>query len=259
MTLNNTQILLAGTIALVLVIGMTSPAFAQVNGGGPDAVPDDFTPVAAVPTVGSEVLIDFETLPDTTPIPSGTNITDQFASVGVAMFTTDDPAGPNILQLGLPGQSGVNTLQSIGAPRDFEAFIGIDFVDPVSSASVLVLDVGEQGLILEAFNAADELVDSASVVNPDLGVGEFDTLSVSGAGIVRLNVSQLLPSASLEGYLIDDLRFTLETIVAGELLPVDSSALVIAGLTSMSVWMIPTILGLAGAGIYLVKFRANRD
>ena len=45
------------------------------------------------------------------------------------------------------------------------------------------------------------------------------------------------------------------TQVAGELLPLDSSALMIAGLTSMSVWMIPTVVGLAGAGVYLVKFR----
>jgi hypothetical protein len=29
----------------------------------------------------------------------------------------------------------------------------------------------------------------------------------------------------------------------------------IAGLTSMSVWMIPAVAGLAGAGVYLVKFR----
>ncbi len=43
--------------------------------------------------------------------------------------------------------------------------------------------------------------------------------------------------------------------VAGELLPLDSTALFIGGLTSMSVWMIPTVLGLAGAGVYLVKFR----
>jgi len=49
------------------------------------------------------------------------------------------------------------------------------------------------------------------------------------------------------------------TPVAGELLPLDSSALMIAGLTSMSVWMIPAVLGLAGAGVYLVKHRANRD
>jgi len=47
--------------------------------------------------------------------------------------------------------------------------------------------------------------------------------------------------------------------VAGELLPIDSSALMIAGLTSMSVWMIPAIAGLAGVGVYLVKHRANRD
>jgi len=47
--------------------------------------------------------------------------------------------------------------------------------------------------------------------------------------------------------------------VAGELLPLDNSALMIAGLTSMSVWMVPTVLGLAGVGVYLVKFRANRD
>ena len=47
------------------------------------------------------------------------------------------------------------------------------------------------------------------------------------------------------------------TQVAGELLPLDSTALMIAGLTSMSVWMIPTIAGLAGAGVYLVKYRAR--
>ncbi len=47
--------------------------------------------------------------------------------------------------------------------------------------------------------------------------------------------------------------------VAGELLSLDTSALMIAGLTSMTVWMIPTVLGLAGAGVYLVKFKANRD
>lgn len=47
--------------------------------------------------------------------------------------------------------------------------------------------------------------------------------------------------------------------VAGELLTIDSSALVIAGLTGSAVWMIPTIAGIAGAGIYLVKLRTNRD
>ena len=43
--------------------------------------------------------------------------------------------------------------------------------------------------------------------------------------------------------------------VAGELLPLDSTALFLAGIQSMTIWMIPTVLGLAGAGVYLVKFR----
>jgi len=46
--------------------------------------------------------------------------------------------------------------------------------------------------------------------------------------------------------------------VAGELLPIMSSALVIAGVSTIAIWMIPTVLGLAGVGVYLVKFRANR-
>ena len=47
--------------------------------------------------------------------------------------------------------------------------------------------------------------------------------------------------------------------VAGKLLPLDSSALLIGGLTSMSVWMAPAVAGLAGAAVYLVKFRKHRD
>jgi len=43
--------------------------------------------------------------------------------------------------------------------------------------------------------------------------------------------------------------------VAGELLPLDSTALFLAGIQSMTIWMVPTLLGLAGAGVYLVKFR----
>ncbi len=43
--------------------------------------------------------------------------------------------------------------------------------------------------------------------------------------------------------------------VAGEIIPIDNSALFLAGIQSMTVWMVPTVLGLAGAGVYLVKYR----
>ncbi len=47
--------------------------------------------------------------------------------------------------------------------------------------------------------------------------------------------------------------------VAGQLLSVDSSALVIGGLASSAIWMIPAVAGIAVAGVYLVKLRTNRD
>ena len=50
----------------------------------------------------------------------------------------------------------------------------------------------------------------------------------------------------------------LEKAVAGELLSLDTSALVIGGLSSV-LWMVPAVAGLVGAGVYLVKTRANRE
>ncbi len=47
--------------------------------------------------------------------------------------------------------------------------------------------------------------------------------------------------------------------VGGEILSVDSTALVLAGIQGSAIWMIPTLAGLAGAGVYLVKFRTNKD
>jgi len=45
--------------------------------------------------------------------------------------------------------------------------------------------------------------------------------------------------------------------VAGELLPIMSSALIIAGVSTIAIWMVPAVVGLAGAGVYLIKFRAR--
>ena len=61
-----------------------------------------------------------------------------------------------------------------------------------------------------------------------------------------------------ETYFFDDMVYSF-VLIAGELLPLDSSALMIAGLTTSAVWMIPAVAGLAGAAVFLIKFRANRD
>ena len=47
--------------------------------------------------------------------------------------------------------------------------------------------------------------------------------------------------------------------VGGMFLGVDNAALLIAGFQASAIWMIPTIAGIAATGIYLTKFRANKE
>ncbi len=130
----------------------------------------------------------------------------------------------------------------------------MEFGSPVCAASILTLDVGFDGVLLEAFNAANALVDSQSITNgPDVGVGEFDTLFVSGPGIDRLEISQLNPADTGDGYHIDDLRFRHICDVGGEFLGVDSTALLVSGAQMNAAWMIPVIVSGIGFAIVIAR------
>ena len=47
--------------------------------------------------------------------------------------------------------------------------------------------------------------------------------------------------------------------VGGEFLPIDSTALMLAGLQSSAIWMLPILAGAAGIGAYYIKTRMNKD
>ena len=240
--------LLTGTLALVLVAGFVSPVFAQLNSGETLSSPEEFTPSAATPAAVGEVLIDFETFPDTTPIPDGALINTQFVPVGVDLVTSSG-GDPSIIQIFLAGQSGVNVLVPFGT---FSNPIGFEFAGCNTDVSILALDIGFDGLILEAFNAGNVLVDSDSFTDPTgLGLGNVNTLSVSGNNIVRINIQQIIPGSNGDGYAIDDLRFT-QCLVGGESLQIDSTALILAGAQSFS-WMIPVVLSVLGIGLFVVS------
>jgi len=51
----------------------------------------------------------------------------------------------------------------------------------------------------------------------------------------------------------------LPTVVGGELLPIDSTALVLAGLQTSAIWMLPVLAGVAGSafGVLYIKSRRN--
>ena len=184
MSLNNTQKLLAGVLALVLVAGMTSPAFA---GGGQCTITQNQTVEVNIEPEGEVV------------IPKTIECTAEIFSF--------DPDDSECLALGL----------EIG----YEPFIPTD---------PKILDVNE------------------IIFNDGLGTEEGHcsihwTMDMGGAGF-RTVIQEL---------------WVNEPLVAGELLPLDSTALLIGGLSSMSVFMIPAVAGIAGVGIYLVKFRANKE
>jgi len=49
------------------------------------------------------------------------------------------------------------------------------------------------------------------------------------------------------------------TRVGGELLPIDTTALVLAGLQTSAIWMLPILAGAAGIGAYYIKTRMNKE
>jgi len=236
----NTQKILAGTIALVLVMGMTSPAFADVPLDDTAPAPDATVIITAATVIDFDSFVNDES-------GNGEITGNEFVAEGV-VFSTPDLA----LNLGTTPLSGTQP-NSLGADltsvNDFNGSLEIEFTGTQCANDVEFL-IFNPSFQAEAFDING---DSLGVLT---NTGPFDEV-FSFAG---LPVHKVVTTGNL--YAIDTLMFTLEecgTVVAGELLSVDSSALVIAGLTSMSLWMIPTVAGIAGAGIYLVKFRANRD
>jgi hypothetical protein len=62
------------------------------------------------------------------------------------------------------------------------------------------------------------------------------------------------------GLLLDNVKFTkldCSKPVAGELLSLDTSALFVSGISSSAIWMVPTLAGIVGAGVYYVRTRVN--
>jgi len=48
-------------------------------------------------------------------------------------------------------------------------------------------------------------------------------------------------------------------VVGGEFLPIDSTALLLAGLQTSAIWMLPVLAGAAGVGAFYIKTRMNKE
>jgi len=133
-----------------------------------------------------------------------------------------------------PAFAGNSTPPNITCPADATIQLG-DSTDPSNTGGADCADA-DSGCQSVTFS------DESSLNVCDAGTIERTWTATDAAG----NTASCVQTITIEG-----------ECVAGELLSLDSTALLIGGLSSMSVFMIPAVAGLAGAGIYLVKFRAR--
>ncbi|HUU48812.1 MAG TPA: hypothetical protein VMW55_08530 [Nitrosopumilaceae archaeon] len=187
MLFNNTQKLLAVTLALVLVAGMTSPAFA----GGPPGI----TPVSI-----AEILEKGEST--------------------IVITTISDPTG-DLFEASLDSSACTT-----------------GFNDNIALSQVAINAPFTWQLQIDVDENASEKTYTCNVV--------WTLTLVDSAMHERTET------------LIQQISITVPSIVAGELLSIDPVALVVAGLGSM-IWMVPAVSGVVGAGVILVKFRANKE
>ncbi|MDH3276694.1 MAG: hypothetical protein OEL77_01435 [Nitrosopumilus sp.] len=237
MTLNNTQKLLAGALTLVLVAGMTTPAFAGLS---PLEPPFDQNYVIAAWNLESDMQQVGDTAIDPpvsfnwdksspyplAPIPPAGGCDGPSCSFIIPNFVDDLDTKIIRILVGFEGQPPINPTA--------ECFDDVELSADSLSSGQLVTD--------ELLEPGTWLWEIVCHPNPDVELVTFTRIDPGTDSVVFFTAS-----------------FDEEKAVAGELLLLDSSALVIGGLASSAVWMVPAVVGIAGAGLYLVKFRTNRD
>jgi len=251
--------LLAGILSLVLIAGLGTPAFAEPQITQSDSPPLTTSEISNIQTAHNIVfdnggapdassgftLVDSQLMAEDFIINTDTFVTDfHFVSIGDPtniVFTIYADAG------GLPG-----AVLASGNPQNlvtsqigtmFLWEVWFDLEDPFLAQAGVQYWFG-----LHSTNPSGA-TDGAWLFSNSGGFGS-GTAHSSGVPPTTWTIQNLDSWFQLSGH---------QAIVGGELLPIDSTALMLAGLQSSAVWMIPTLAGLAGAGFYLVKFRANKE
>ncbi len=274
--------LLVGTLALVLIAGLGTPAFAMTTETGMDISPGNAVPTvipiqqdcdivnifddrtAFDAAVGSTTLEDFT---DNFHFPISTGILNSATNLVVAF-------GSPIL----PGdiEPGVTYSMPIGTGNFFNIDFGGNFVggfldgltnpefDPVTIAfdnPVAAFGFDMNQLMGGSFDITIQFTSA-----PDF-VGNFPVTQSSSLEFVGFQSEQIdIETVIIQGdgtagfdYAFDNFAFGgkgCEIVVGGELLPIDSTALILAGAQSFS-WMIPVILSGIGIGLFVVSRKSE--
>jgi len=159
-------------------------------------------------------------------------------------------AGPEfILNTGSDEQVNVDIESSTISITYIENFGGFfawgDSSNPVT-VKVTDLDwVAQSGTIV-----------GASIVSAPSGFGE--TVQVTGPHSIQVDTNIMNANGAFQPVTVV-VQLQTQHSVAGELLPIDSTALFLAGMQTSAIWLIPSVVGIAGVGFYLVRAKMNKD
>jgi len=123
------------------------------------------------------------------------------------------------------------------------------------------IDVNSGATFLNDCTGTLQIGDSAELNIFSGGTGiNHGTITASGTGRIDVSIGGLFQNSGINGAPFDLPGGTIEQIastciVGGSLLPIDTTALMLAGLQSSAIWMLPVLAGAAGAGIAAFKLR----
>jgi len=254
--------LLAATLAFVLVAGLGTPAFAQEltvpsSSAEPNRPQTDETDVifdGGTSNFGTAFILDnppfrfaedFQLQEATTLRDVHVDVFQVFDFDAEFAYTVYADAG------GLPGAeiqsgNGVNEHREDiagGLPgSDFRYWFDLDNPLPLGAGTTFWIEL--------------TVTNSPATFT----IGWYSTDTAFGNTFARSNddgITWIHPTS-----LFNNLNIVLtgkDDVVGGALLPIDSTALVLAGLQTSAIWMLPVLAGAAGAGAYYIKTRMNKE
>jgi len=241
--------LLAGTLALILVAGFGTPVFAipveQITNG--DFETGTFGGWTIINTGSGNWIINDGVI-SINPVGVMPPISGSFDAV-----TTQSGPGTHMLSEPFVVPSGVQSANVSWQDRIFN-FAGV-FVDPIQEVRVEIRDVTGTIVLAPIFDTNPG--DVAQQPGPNARSFDLTTTLQSLEGqTVRLCFTEE-DNLNNFNYFVDDISLTIDTmVVGGELLPIETTSLLLAGAQTFS-WMIPVVLSVIGIGLFVVSRKSE--
>jgi hypothetical protein len=240
--LNKLLPLFALSVSLLAFMAYQEAEAAPLSG---QVASGDITSVEPVLAAGT--VIDF----DAVAVPT----TNAPIMVGNAIIVTLD-GGTHTVDPAFSGQfntRGVNSLQNVfiqGQTMSWE----FEFMMPVDAFAFL-WGASDFNWTLTAFNADGDVIETFA---PDPipttgGSNAGDYIGISASGIKKFTLTQFnVPPDPIDNVFVDNLTFVKTQAIGGEIIPIDQTALLLAGVQSVSMWMIPVVISGAGIGVFVI-------